>query len=32
VLDILRAETELIMKQTGASSIAKLDRSFIIER
>ena len=32
VLDILRAETQLIMKQTGAASISKLDRSFIIER
>jgi len=32
VLDILRVETELIMKQAGAPSLAHLNRSFIIER
>ncbi len=30
VLDLLRAETELIMRQSGAQSIAKINRSFII--
>lgn len=31
VLDLLKAETELIMKQAGAPSLAKLNRSFIIK-
>lgn len=32
VLDLLRAEFELIMRQAGATSIARLNRSFILER
>jgi 4-hydroxymandelate oxidase len=32
VLDLLRAETELIMRQSGVQSIEKINRSFIIER
>lgn len=32
ILDLLRAETELIMKQAGVPSLSKLNRSFIIER
>jgi isopentenyl diphosphate isomerase/L-lactate dehydrogenase-like FMN-dependent dehydrogenase len=32
VLDILRRETELIMRQTGAVSLATINRSFIVER
>jgi 4-hydroxymandelate oxidase len=31
VLDILRAETELIMKQAGTPSIATITRSFVID-
>jgi isopentenyl diphosphate isomerase/L-lactate dehydrogenase-like FMN-dependent dehydrogenase len=32
VLDILRWEFELIMKQAGATSLGKLNRSFVVER
>lgn len=31
VLDLLRAELELIMKQAGTPSLAKIDRSFLID-
>jgi 4-hydroxymandelate oxidase len=32
VLDLLRAELELVMRQCGARSLAEIGRSFIVSR
>ena len=32
VLDILRRELQLVMRQAGTSSLARIDRSYVVDR